>query len=966
MPQTGNIVNLGFTRRNNTKPRPYRKDMMPPEEPTSTDPLIQNIESLIDTSIKPTFMEMWERGHGDYAAFASDFLDVQLHDGQKRWLHTAAWADERLISAANRWGKASPNFEPILTPFGWKPIGNLLINDWVYSQDGTPTQVIGVYPQGIIHCYRFVFDDNSSVITSDEHLWTVGTSRERFRKTYTNHSGQKWDNETYGTRVVLTTKQILDKGGENPTPYNRISIPIVEPVNFPSQDVPIDPYMIGVLIGDGNLTNRSSVRFSTADAEIIESIEKQIPEGYRVYQSKSRKYDFSISRPAKDNLDNFVNYGENSVVESIRTLGLNGHRAEQKFIPKIYLWNDVATRIGVLRGLMDADGSIQPHSANVEFSTTSERLAKDVLFLIQSLGGKGKISKRITKYTYRGVKKEGQPSYRIDFRIPNINPFRLSRKANLWKEKGFTKDRILVRIEDAGYHNCTCIEVDNPTNLYVTKDFIVTHNTAASGVKALHDCFYQTRPPEYAELTNEYTFLNLSLTIEMSKIAWEYALKFGLSSKIFRRFILENEIKTAPFPTMAIGTPKSQRTNAFRSEYWARSSAKKAYYILGQKFDRINYDECARDPNGKVILDEVLRMRVADRNGQIDMPSTAAGKNWFYIECMEAKSDADGVEMFYTTGNAYENPYISHAKVKRNEKKMVKAWVEQNVHGGFADYANVFYRPQIEAMYTDVDYPICTDYTKLEGYIVDPNGKYIMAIDWALKRDATVIMVTRVDEGRWDGFKNSVGESVSYGDACPLMFCQGFTVKESGARYSWQELKNIATLIHRRYNYAPCLFDSTGLAGEMIYDDLKTMGMVDHEGYDFSGNNGQAKDHLILVGQQALQAKSFVFPLNDETRVLVEQLLLYSRDDKRLDTDYTFALCLLAERLRRASLPQSEILSLPLLFASGSRHFGGQHPFDMDRGSRYEVNVGAPVVEMGNGFVIVSNKGRVKAEELQA
>lgn len=593
MPQLGDVnTNVGFTRHNNIKPRKHRSNVMPPDNPSPTDPILSNIESLVDVSIKPTFLEMWERGHGDYAAFASDFLDVQLHDGQKRWLHTAAWADERLLSAANRFGK-----------------------------------------------------------------------------------------------------------------------------------------------------------------------------------------------------------------------------------------------------------------------------------------------------------------------------------------------------------------------------------TAASGIKALHDCFFQTRPPEYAELTNEYTFLNLSLTIEMSKIAWEYALKYGLSSKIFRRFILENEIKTAPFPTMTIGTPKSQRNNPFRSEYWARSSAKKAYYILGQKFDRINYDECARDPNGKVILDEVLRMRVADRNGQIDMPSTAAGKNWFYLECMEAKSDTEGVEMFYTTGNAYENPYISHAKVRRNEKKMVKAWVTQNIYGGFADYANTFYRPQIEAMYTDVDYPICTDYSKLEAYVIDPNGKYIMAIDWALKRDATVIKVARVDEKRWDNFRNSAGEIVNYGDSCPIVFCQGFTVKDSGARYSWQELKTIAILVHRRFNYASCLFDSTGLAGEMIYDDLKTMGMVDHEGYDFSGNAGQAKDHLILVAQQALQSRTFVFPLNDETRILVEQLLLYSRDDKHLDTDYVFALCLLAERLRRANLPVSEILSLPLIYASGSRYFGSD-PYGL---SKYEVNDPTiPHLEMGNGIIIVSNKGRVRQEEVQA
>jgi hypothetical protein len=112
----------------------------------------------------------------------------------------------------------------------------------------------------------------------------------------------------------------------------------------------------------------------------------------------------------------------------------------------------------------------------------------------------------------------------------------------------------------------------------------------------------------------------------MSKIVTDYCLRMGLDSKLFSRFIIENEIKTAPFPVIPIGTSKSQRVGAFRSEIWARSSAKDARYLLGRKFDFVNYDECARDPHGDKILDEVLRMRLADRSGRIDMTSTAAEK----------------------------------------------------------------------------------------------------------------------------------------------------------------------------------------------------------------------------------------------------------------------------------------------------------------------------------------------------
>jgi hypothetical protein len=228
-----------------------------------------------------------------------------------------------------------------------------------------------------------------------------------------------------------------------------------------------------------------------------------------------------------------------------------------------------------------------------------------------------------------------------------------------------------------------------------------------------------------------------------------------------------------------------------------------------------------------------------------------------------------------------------------------------------------------------------------------------MSIDWGTKRDATVIMVARVDDGR-----KSEKWIPREGNCYPLNYIQGFTIKENGERYSWDELKNIAVMIHKRFNDAACLFDSTGMVGSIIYDDLSQLGMTGHEGYDFSGNAGTQKDSLILVGQQALQNKLFVFPFNPTTSELVDQLLMYERSDKHLKTDFTFAFCLLAERLRRANLPVSETLSLPLIFASGSRKFG-TNQWDF---APYEINTGKSSVPLDNSIAIVSNKGRVKLD----
>lgn len=426
-----------------------------------------------------------------------------------------------------------------------------------------------------------------------------------------------------------------------------------------------------------------------------------------------------------------------------------------------------------------------------------------------------------------------------------------------------------------------------------------------SAMKILHHAFYQTRPSEYASLTSDYICLNLSLTIDMSRIVFDYAMQRALDSPMFSRFVLQSEIKTAPFPIMIVGTPRHQRTNGFRSEVWARSSAKDARYLLGRKFDFVVYDECARDPRGDKILDEVLRMRLADRAGRIDMTSTASGKNWFYSAYNRSSRDPNHLQYFSMTGTTYDNPHINRERVEQNEAVMSRVWKDQNIFGGFSDYANVFDRVTIELAYAGVEYPICGNYLELDQLKVPNDHIYLMAVDWALKRDETVMLVADVSE-----------------KPARLVYAQGFSFKPNGSRYTWDELQNAAVMVHRRFHKASCLFDSTGMAGEMIMQDLTGLGMNEPQGYDFAGFQGKAKDHLIVVTQQALQNRVFEFPYSPATAPLVDQLLLYDRDDRNLSTDWTFAFALLCENFRRSHMPASEVLDAPFIWALSDYKFG--------------------------------------------
>lgn len=216
-----------------------------------------------------------------------------------------------------------------------------------------------------------------------------------------------------------------------------------------------------------------------------------------------------------------------------------------------------------------------------------------------------------------------------------------------------------------------------------------------------------------------------------------------------------------------------------------------------------------------------------------------------------------------------------------------------------------------------------------------------MAVDWAVKRDDTVILVADISQS-----------------PAPIVFAQSLGLKDNGSRYAWEEQKDIVVKVHRWFKNAPCLFDSTGMVGDIIYSNLSELGMVDHAGYDFAGNMGQAKDHLIFVAQSALQNHAFQVYYNPVTQNLIDQLLLYDRDDKQLPTDWTFAFAILAERLRRANLPISEILSLPLIFASGSRRIGTGHPFDHDAYSISTANTRPRVNYLKDSNILIVSNGR--------
>lgn len=368
-------------------------------------------------------------------------------------------------------GKAQPLDAKILTPTGWVLMGDIKVGDQVISVDGTPTTVLGVYPQGEKEIYRVEFHDGSSTECCDEHLWVTQTHKGR------NNERRSGMAEGEGAPKVRTLSEIREtltyRGMKNH------AIPMVEPVAFEARKTPIDPYVLGVLIGDGSFTN-DSVSFTSVDQQIATMVADALDQSCPTVSVKLRMNVASSRAPTYRISRRRAGVGFNPVWRDLVALGLQGKTSESKFVPECYLFNSVDVRLAMLQGLMDTDGYVCRKGVTVQFSSSSERLARDVQFLVNSLGGNATIKSKIPTFTgTSGTKKSGLRHYTVHMRMPpDAMPFRLQRKIDRVRPKSkYIPTRYITAVVPAGRKLAQCIMVDHPSHLYVTDDFIVTHNT---------------------------------------------------------------------------------------------------------------------------------------------------------------------------------------------------------------------------------------------------------------------------------------------------------------------------------------------------------------------------------------------------------------------------------------------------------------------------------------------------------
>ena len=362
-------------------------------------------------------------------------------------------------------GRAQPLFTNVLTPNGFRPIGELKVGDFVIGSDGSPTEVTGVYPQGFKEIYRVFTQDGASTLASGDHLWAVYTASDRRR----NKPAR-----------VLETKEMI--GNLRAAHAHRYELPLLSsPVEFERRSVPMDPYALGLLLGDGCFSCRATPTFATKDPELADALERLIP---GITARRKTDIDYVLNRITTPGEVITI---ENPVTAVVRQLGLSGKKSDTKFVPVDYLFNSAEVRLAVLQGLLDTDGGPVTQggrTCRVQYTTASDQLRDDVVFLVESLGGVVYVRTRKAAGRKPGLARGREVHHRcdahiLDIRLPEgVAPFRLTRKAAKYDETGGGRPmRFIDRIEPEGTEEAVCISVAAADSLYITEDFLLTHNT---------------------------------------------------------------------------------------------------------------------------------------------------------------------------------------------------------------------------------------------------------------------------------------------------------------------------------------------------------------------------------------------------------------------------------------------------------------------------------------------------------
>lgn len=366
--------------------------------------------------------------HGSHPLFR---VVTALEDGGYCFRNWVTWKKRRA------YGKQIALTTEIPTPDGFVPLVDLKVGDTIFDEQGEPCKVLKLHPVDLAPVsYRVTFDDGSVVDACQDHLWWTQDRQERRTR------------KPPGIRTTEDIYRTLRHGQES-----NHSVPTCGPVAYVTKAHPVDPYLLGLWLGDGSADTGA---ITTADPEVLLGVDHyEIPSGANK-GSKARLYRCR------------------GLTTQLRKMGV----LKNKHIPFAYLHGDRGQRLSLLQGLMDSDGTCGT-TGQVEFCNMNENLARQVHALMLSLGMKATCTQGDA--TIAGVVKGTK--FRVGC-VTGLPIFRLPRKmdrvtANIGKPQ-ITKrtNRYIADVRPIPPVAMRCLTVDSPNGLFlITRNFIPTHNS---------------------------------------------------------------------------------------------------------------------------------------------------------------------------------------------------------------------------------------------------------------------------------------------------------------------------------------------------------------------------------------------------------------------------------------------------------------------------------------------------------
>lgn len=503
----------------------------------------------------------------------------------------------RMFVGGNRIGKCLPLYSPVLMADGtFRQLGEIKQGDTVIGVDyhtgkATPTEVLGISRAGKKQVYKVTFKDGGSVIASEEHEFPV------FKKSGRDKKPQKVRLRDIIQRNASVTALSCKTRFIQPSEITYSN----------STEVPIPPYTLGALLGDGSL--QKSLKFSNTDTAVLARVSEELKTiGFELFQYKDT-CDYSIRQIVRKDTDDNGQFQKSDLRILLENLGLFNTHSHTKFIPHVYKTASIEDRLALVAGLIDTDGSKN------EFSTASKQLADDIADVIKSLGGKANYTIKETSH---------RVSYRIFWRLNKQLPLQRKDKQHFTKRMPEYNKRVVTSIEPYEITECGDIWVAHHDHCFVSWDYIVTGNTESGIVEDVSFClgyrpFLKENDPDYK--TPFETPVHGLITTE--SLGSEGTAKKVIENKL-NEFIPKSELKS---------TKKNQQGVTVFYEFNNGSTLSvMAYEQDVEKFEGSRYHFWHGDEPPPKKLYGAIQRGLVDYNGYTWITMTPVASESFTIE----------------------------------------------------------------------------------------------------------------------------------------------------------------------------------------------------------------------------------------------------------------------------------------------------------------------------------------------